>query len=328
MFSLAATLALLGLVALAIPVLIHLFNPGKGRLVWVGNIELVRLAKKKAVTEYRLTQWLLLLLRLFILVFITLLLAETFFHGSIGERKIVNLLTPQWVEQASDDQLQAVQPSEVLQADSLNNQSYWRLLSFLDKTRSSNETFAVYSTDGLEHFDQLLKPTFSRDIQWHLLKQADKPFADYRPVVAIYTDAAQEHHLKAALESIKTHRIPGLTVQWLSDQSVNYPAADWVFWLSKQPVPDELAEQVVADGWRQQVKQADFPNQLLVLMMEKEPVTTRFVQPSLSEAQIQTQTQAMTSTEQKTPLQPLLLMLLVLCWMAERLLAEKPGRVD
>ncbi|MCJ8269199.1 MAG: BatA domain-containing protein, partial [Psychrosphaera sp.] len=103
MLGVVSAVALVGLISLVIPILIHLFNPGKGRLVWVGNINLVRLTKKNAVTERRISRWLLLLLRLLIFTLITLLLAQTYFKGdvSFGE-KTITIVSPQWLEQASE----------------------------------------------------------------------------------------------------------------------------------------------------------------------------------------------------------------------------------
>ena len=52
------------LAALAIPLLIHLFSRSRGRLVYTGHIDLIRQARRVKVTELRLTQRLLLMVRL------------------------------------------------------------------------------------------------------------------------------------------------------------------------------------------------------------------------------------------------------------------------
>ena len=105
-FSLIDTSALLALLALIIPILIHLFNRSRGRVVWVGNIGLIKQAKKIRVTEIKLTQLLLLLLRLLILLLTILFLAQLIRPGeeSVTEDTQV-YLTQNWLLHASNEEL-------------------------------------------------------------------------------------------------------------------------------------------------------------------------------------------------------------------------------
>ncbi|MFT4926078.1 MAG: hypothetical protein ACI8WB_002176 [Phenylobacterium sp.] len=370
MFSVVSTVALLGLLALAIPLLIHLFNPGKGTLVWVGNIKLMQLAKKNAVTELRLTRWLLLLLRLLIIILITLLLAKTLFHGSNENTdKTLHLLTPQWVAQATDIQLQSLTAlgdeirvlapgfAEFNPQNGFTEQPYshWTLLSQLDKTRPANERFLLYSSDSLAGFDLSVKPEFSRDIQWHSLPDSANHVVDYQPNIAVYSapsHAQQRVDLQAALAGIQAYRLPSLSVQWLSDSAPTAATANWIFWLSAKAVPDAIMQQVnlgavlfkvsakvsdnnlvrqlsgdgvihQAENWASWVLQADFANQLLHRMTEQEPVTTRFIEPKMAASQMQgSKAPKGDDGGNPIPLQSILLLLLIVCWVLERTLAE------
>lgn len=401
MFSVTSALALLGLLSLLIPLLIHLLNPGKGKLVWVGNIKLMQQAQKKSITEIRLQRWLLLLLRLLIFTLATLLAAQTFFHGNWGEQdKTLTLLAPSWIKQASEQQLNEVLSDSdnikllsggfvtvdktVIKRIQMNEEpkngsrySHWSLLSYLDQTRDKSETFVVYSSNSLSGFDYSLQAPLSRAVQWRgqwrgqskgqsqeQLQPLDKTTmaAEYQPVVAVYTSSQQmlvRQYLAVGLNTIKTHRVPKLIVSWHSDTPDNMPPADWIIWLSDKTLPQALDHQVnegsvllqlnpnasqpsqqqtqqqtwkkagkgliyqVSD-WDSWVLQADFANQLLARMTALQPLTTRFESPRLSEAQMQpalAQLQA-DEKEQKTPLQTVLILLLIGCWILERLLSE------
>lgn len=74
--SILNSIALVGLLSLIIPILIHLFNPNKGKTVLIGNLDFINKHVLVSVTEMRISQWLLLIVRLLILLFLTLILAD------------------------------------------------------------------------------------------------------------------------------------------------------------------------------------------------------------------------------------------------------------
>ncbi|MCW9018494.1 MAG: BatA domain-containing protein, partial [Kangiellaceae bacterium] len=101
--SVVSQAALWGLFAIAIPVLIHLINPSKGKLVWVGNIELIKKAKQARVNQFKIKRWLLLLIRVLIVIYCCLLLADLW-SSSIGQasKKPRLLITPAWLNNANE----------------------------------------------------------------------------------------------------------------------------------------------------------------------------------------------------------------------------------
>ncbi|MGA9572831.1 MAG: BatA domain-containing protein, partial [Lysobacterales bacterium] len=96
------------LLALAIPLLIHLFSRSRGRLVRIGHIDLIRQARSVKVTEIRLTQRLLLLLRLGIFSLAALILAGLATAGLESSNAPTLYLTPGWIHSASPEDVNAV----------------------------------------------------------------------------------------------------------------------------------------------------------------------------------------------------------------------------
>ncbi len=70
------TVGLIALIVLLIPIIIHLINPKKATLIWVASIRLIKTSDVKRVFQIKLSESLLLLVRLILLTLITLLLAK------------------------------------------------------------------------------------------------------------------------------------------------------------------------------------------------------------------------------------------------------------
>ncbi len=323
MLGVISIVALVGLISLAIPVLIHLFNPGKGRLVWVGNINLVRLAKQNAVTERRISRWLLLLLRLLIFTLITLLLAQIYFKGdiSIGNKTVV-VVSPQWLEQVSEAQKQTVLASgdQVIQLK--GKFSHWSELAQLDQQQSNNAIFEVYTTDSLVGFQSATKAQFNHNINWHTLGGKAEQVTEIKKLVVVYSEQDNQHVL-AALETIKTHRLPGLEIT--RQMTKDSQTADWIIRLDEAPLSNQIKTLITAGGH----KEPDFANRLLDLMTQSLLVTTWFAGSTLSDEQIATSQRSVpVDEENNTPLHSALLLLLVLCWIGERYMAEKTDEAE
>ena len=101
--------SLISLLALFLPVLIHLFNPAKGRIVYIGNIELLKKLKPSKKLALRINQWILLLIRLIIILLACLLLLQLLFALPI-EREISNkaYVDLNWIKHASEKDKEAL----------------------------------------------------------------------------------------------------------------------------------------------------------------------------------------------------------------------------
>ena len=181
---LLAPAGLLGLLAIAIPVAIHLISRGRGRRVLIGNIELVRAARQARVTALRLTQWLLLLLRVAIVIVAALLLARLALQGIGSADADVSYVTPGWLRSATDaEREELLSPAaHVLTAGYPEAQSYepgiadpdydvWPLLAERLSTLRHAGTVDVYAEPSIAAFGRH-RPRLPNEVSWHLATAA------------------------------------------------------------------------------------------------------------------------------------------------------------
>lgn len=247
--------------ALAIPLLIHLFSRSRGRLVPIGHIDLIRQARRAKVTELRLTQWLLLMLRLGIFTLAALILAGLATTGHENSADPAVYLTSGWVQSAGAEEKEAVfkdadaQPATrlfLLQpgfpkvdrstldtlarttapgADGTGNT--WALLAERLSLARHDGPVTVYATDLLMQFGRD-KPALPVEISWrtsHPPAAAAPGPVDIRALIAYDRDRAADARLiEAALAALKAQRLPGLLWESIElDQSAAIPSGvDWL----------------------------------------------------------------------------------------------------
>lgn len=278
--SVIMPVGLWALLALAIPVLIHLFNRSRGRLVRIGHIDLIRPARKSKLTEIKLAQWLLLLLRLGIFGLAALLLAGLARSGLERSDSPTAYVTPAWlrtVQPAAIEQLIAERgpgqggrlfvlepgfaPLDQAAADEIRQSpldlsqvsNVWPLLAERLSLEHHGGPVDVYATDLLLQFGAV-RPELPRPVNWNMAHPQTAPALDQPAasdlaaidvVVAFEAERSQDAEVfRAALASLKAHRVPGLTwdtvdsVQ-LTEQQLN---ADWLIFLSENDLTaDQLA---------------------------------------------------------------------------------------
>lgn len=254
-----APAGLLGLFALAIPVLIHLFSRSKGRRVLIGHIDLVRKARRRRVTELRLTQWLLLALRLLIFTLAAFVLAQLARQGLADRTGDVAYLTRGWTLAAGPDALDAVRaanPGGVyllepefpeaetlpeattpIPADQLSN--LWPLLAErLSVDRHSGQVTVHATGLALELGADL--PDLPGEVAWEFLEQARAVSVLPGPrVLLLHEPRLQDDAgvVGAALDGIARHRLPGLTWERraLGDGAPDTTGFDRVIVLGEHP---------------------------------------------------------------------------------------------
>ena len=101
--SLLAPLGLLFLLAITVPIIIHLLNPDKGKRVLLGSIQFLEKVKPTQQPSYRIKHWLLLLLRCLLVVLLALLLARWTLPMTIGNKSYV-LVPKDWPAHFSEQQ--------------------------------------------------------------------------------------------------------------------------------------------------------------------------------------------------------------------------------
>ncbi|MBV1909990.1 MAG: BatA domain-containing protein [Kangiellaceae bacterium] len=245
-FVLSNPVALFSLLALLIPVLIHLFNPSRGVLVYVGNIKLIEKAKNLKVTEIKIRQWLLLILRLIIFSLLTLILANLLGpnNQAVKEGQSV-FISANWFNKASDKDkrqlakshpvakfyrfergfppIENVNDTNILvgQLETINRFRTDSLIAeLIDSTLLTNDTF-IYTTNLLNQFSaqrnlaSLILPKGST-IHWKMLDQAINH--NNSMTVQVYYDTSRTEDISYFNQAFKilNESSASLTVQYFN----------------------------------------------------------------------------------------------------------------
>ena len=287
---LLAQAGLFGLLAIAIPVVIHLISRGRGRRVLIGNIEFVRDARQTRVTALRLTQWLLLLLRVLIVIAATLLLARLALQGLGSAEPDVSYVTPGWLRSATDTERADVFSFEpaarVLTAGYPQAQGYepgiadpdydvWPLLAERLSTLRHAGTVDVYAEQSTAAFGPH-RPRLPNEISWHLATAAGQTEAlESRGLVIHDPDRADDvRRLEVALAALKRHRVPRL--QWETcledDATCTSQRRDWIMWLADAEPANDIARlyRPQATEWALAISDPRYPEVLLDTVLGEE----------------------------------------------------------
>ena len=265
------------LLALCIPLIIHLFSKSRGRLVRIGHIDLIRQARKLQVTELKLTQWLLLFLRLSIFTLAYLILAGLATAGLNSSNANTIYLTPNWLSNASTadftellgdadqaaesrtfllqsgfpaiDRDQLETDRQQLPRDTAEFNNAWALLSERLSLEHHRGKVSVYITDYMLQFGSY-KPNLPRHVDWHIAHPDKAPVLDRRPVRAMIVfapDRADDaSRLDTVLSLLKEHRMPELT--WESIDINRLPETpghtNWVILLGDSVFEPEIIEKL------------------------------------------------------------------------------------
>lgn len=215
--------ALWALAALAIPVLIHLFNRSRGRLVKIGHINLIRNARKLKVTELQLADWLLLVLRVCLFALAALILAGMALPGLSSSNKATAYVSPAWLasaqpsavsellQQYSDKKTSRIlllrngfpalaeqlaeqpaeqlaeQPAERTRKDdqpSLQISNIWPLLAERLSLEHHRGDVEIYAVDNLAQFGAS-RPALPGEVRWHLNHHDVGNTSNPMPVTAV-----------------------------------------------------------------------------------------------------------------------------------------------
>ncbi len=170
--------------AVLVPVIIHLWNIRKGRVLRVGSTLLMAAATQKSATRQRISEWLLLLLRCFLIIVLSFILAGAFWQTNKTENSkgwvlidpdnfntiynsykinIDSLLGAGFELHAFNGAFDLIQLSDSSDRDtSLSKETYWSLLRQLDYKLPAR--FPVYLFTG-NQLSQLAMATTNVDRQ-------------------------------------------------------------------------------------------------------------------------------------------------------------------
>lgn len=229
-FLLLYPAGLLALLAIVSPVLIHLFSRSRGRRVLIGHIDLVRKARRRQVLEVRMTQWLLLALRILIVILAAGMLAGLATSTAQPLEARAVYVTPGWLEAASAAERAAL-PESARLLD--------RGVPLLDTMAVSRDPSVSSANPGAVLAEQLIAKPHEGGVQVHALGRADAfdvrltdwpvdiqwtlkaprapaPLPPYNVVILHASDRlADAQRFEAALDALQTTRWPALRWQRL-----------------------------------------------------------------------------------------------------------------
>ena len=211
-------IALLGLV---VPIVLHLISKSQPIQIKFSNIALIDAQQPKSMRKVRLTEFWLLLLRLLLLLFSILLLAQLFLTKPLIKNEEIYLVSADWLNQSSTTQRQQLIEQALKQPIYLLNRKTKlitddEILQWQPKpsdVQSQNILQTEHILQNLVSFSELLTPETHIDlfvtdrasqyklsrqgrkykikniIEWHIINtiyQADTQYADKMNVVLIY----------------------------------------------------------------------------------------------------------------------------------------------
>lgn len=341
---LLAPAGLLGLLAVAIPVAIHLISRGRGRRVLIGNIELVRQARTTRVTSLRLTQKLLLALRVLIVLVAALLLARLALQGMGTVAAGASYVTPGFVRAANASQRATVLAREpaarVLTAGYPRVQDYvagpagtdgdvWSLLAERLSLLRHSGTIDVYAEQSAAAFGPH-RPRLPYEINWLLTAGVDEPEPLPSRGLVIHdagrADAARD--VERALSALQRHRLPLL--QWDTCRAGDAACAsrphDWLIWLADGEPPADNARvyRPAGTAWAQASTDPRYPESLLDIVLSDEQRRRAWRQIPLSAEVLATSAAAPASLPLPSRSSHAWLgFVLLVLWALERALSER-----
>ena len=349
-----APAGLLGLVALAIPLLIHLFSRSKGRRVLIGHIDLVRNARRRRVTEIRLTQWLLLFLRLVIFTLVTFILAQLARQGVADRPGDVAYLTRGWALAAGQDVLDSVReakpggvyllepgfpvveelPGATTPIPAARLSNAWPLLAERLSMEQHSGQVTVYATGlALELGANL--PDLPGEVAWEYLEQSRvvSPLPMPR-VLLVYEPQLQSDAgvVGAALDGIARHRLPGLTWEQrtLGGGTTGF---DWIVVLGDDQTAGALGTNAVSAEsvlhLQGAPRSADFPDKLLHALLGERSFALSWSESRVPVERLERARMGVAPGQSPNrPLQAWLAALIIALWAAERWLSERRRSTD
>lgn len=329
-FILQSPLAMLGLLALLIPLCIHLLSKARPRVVAFAHIAFIKVTTSPVLRQLRLTQLILLGLRMLMLLLATLILAQVFWYSTDQQFKSHILVSEDWLQHATDTEKQKlidqVNDSDLVllgtQNRSINSTelaqwstdkqlnsalNIWSKVADYAEQLSGNETINVYTTNRLQQFIGGRVP-LSEWVEWHVKNvEVESMTHAYTVTVKVIYDSGSESllvYLRGAFEVINTHKNVDLKVDYVSnekskDESKPTLTYDRIIDLSEQGLA-QPQHQHITQAELANIKQADFVFTLARMLFSSQSQAWWRQNTLLSTAQI-TQYSATDNQEKALP---------------------------
>ncbi|KXI28626.1 BatA domain-containing protein [Paraglaciecola hydrolytica] len=273
--------------AVLIPIIIHLLNRSRGKLVTFAHVALLRNTKPQPTSELRLTQRVLLLLRLLMLLTAAALLSSPFWPPSQSETEVI-MLTQDWLNNSNKAEKQqiatrlgkqqailldspATLSQELSEQDILNWQTQksqhtlniWAKVQSHALGRDAQTPLVVYTSNRASQFVGE-KVALTQPIDWQVLNINNNSAPEPLAILLIYQNDRQRDasYINAALSALQKQSAMPIQVSTLTETAFAQtltnnvlPQAQLILWLSSAP----LAPELVAHSTDQNVILMDAP---------------------------------------------------------------------
>lgn len=317
-------LALWGLLTLLIPVAIHLLSKSRAKIIPFAHLALITVKTSPRLRQLRITQWLLLLLRILLLLIATLILAQLGWQTSQSSNNQHILLSQDWLNHASDVEITQLvqqqpdanftllgQPNLLLTKQQIkqwqqpnspttakpNALNLWEKVDQYAAQLPAQTLITVYSTNRLSQFLGNKLSTANK-INWQIkqLPINDIEGANQASVLVFFDEASTPTlpYIKAAFDALNSNQQINLTVQYrdlsqLNDRQAATLSTDTIINLSNAELPDGVVSQQAGLFTTEQlgaIVQPDFPLVLFDLLFTQQQHKWQFQNARLSEQQI------------------------------------------
>lgn len=247
MLGFLAPVWLAGLSSLVAPIALHLWSRRSGRAVRVGSIQLLSGAPPPMARRPRLYDPWLLMLRCALLTALVLALARPYWAPRRSAGAVWALVATDVAGRAGlvDSLEHAGRTVRALDPGDL-----WLSLTIADAAAPPGTRFEVYAAPLLRG-TRGTRPLLRSPVVWHARASVRGPGGPAAPpargrVVSVFADAAHgddARYVAAALGATGTvSGIPAIvaTRPAASADSASVSSADWIVWLSDQPLPDAI----------------------------------------------------------------------------------------
>jgi hypothetical protein len=323
-FILESPLAMWGLLTLLIPLGIHLLSKARPRVIAFAHIAFIKVSTSPVLRQLRLTQLILLGLRMTMLLLATLILAQLYWQNVNLQVNSHILLTEDWLNHATDIEKQTlidqVKGSDLVLISSNNRNikkaalaqwstnsqqtpvlNLWSKVADYTAQLAANSSITVYTTNRLKHFIGSKVP-LPIQVQWQVKTIPVETIVQENlvNVKVIYDDSSEPLlvYLRAAFEVINTQDKLSAKVDYernniSSENSEHLLSYDKIIDLREQGLtqqgrPFELPWQhtYITQAALNNVKQADFALTLTRLLYSSQSQSWWLENARLSTGQI------------------------------------------
>jgi len=272
--------AFTALLALAVPLVLHLISKSQAKRIKFANIELIDPLQPKTMRKIRLTEFWLLLLRILLLVVSILLLAQVIIAKALIEHEEVYIVSADWLNQSDvAERRQLVtnslnKPTYLLarhtklisadkilawqkQDDSVQHQNVLLHLAHFSHLLTAKTNIKLFVTDRAKqyHFDDAnSKIMLTNPISWQIktfISNSENQYNNAMNVMIIYDQDrfADLKYFQQAFALVKQQVAPKLVLShWLNqgiENSASYQQAlqaqpNWVFYLSSKDIDKRI----------------------------------------------------------------------------------------